>query len=129
VLREPHRNRAPAARHRRRRLAPPRSASESVAPVKFARLRLVEDAKSATFPLRDNVRFHDGSAVLADDVKWSYEQYRGAWAKVLHDLTARIEIVDPRTVRFDFREPFLDFPRLIGTANVCGAGWVVPAKY
>jgi len=93
------------------------------------RFDFAEDAKSATFRLRDNVRFHDGSAVAADDVKWSYEQYRGAWAKVLHDLTARIEIVDPRTVRFDFREPFLDFPRLIGTANVCGAGWVVPAKY
>ena len=26
-------------------------------------------------------------------------------------------------------EPFLDFPILLGTANVCGAGWVVPAKY
>jgi hypothetical protein len=27
------------------------------------------------------------------------------------------------------KEPFLDFPRLLRTANVSGAGWVVPAKY
>ena len=38
-------------------------------------------------------------------------------------------MVDDRTVRFHFKEPFLDFPILLGTGNVCGAGWVVPAKY
>ena len=38
-------------------------------------------------------------------------------------------MVDDHTVRFHFKEPFLDFPILLGTGNVCGAGWVVPAKY
>ena len=88
-----------------------------------------EDAKSATFRLRPGLKFHNGAAVTPEDVKWSYEHYHGAWAKVLHDRTDGVEIPDDRTVRFNFREPFLDFPRLIGTANVCGAGWVVPAKY
>src|SRR5215472_3373330 len=88
-----------------------------------------EDAKSATFRLRENIYFHDGSPVTPDDVVWTYEHYHGAWAKVLHDRTDRISVLDNRTMRFDFRTPFLDFPRLIGTANVCGAGWVVPAKY
>jgi peptide/nickel transport system substrate-binding protein len=40
-----------------------------------------------------------------------------------------VTIADKRTVRFDFKAPFLDFPRLMGTSNVCGAAWVVPAKY
>ena len=31
--------------------------------------------------------------------------------------TDGIEILDERTVRFDFKEPFLDFPRLIGTVQ------------
>ena len=88
-----------------------------------------EDARSAVFRLRDSVKFHDGSPVTPDDVKWSYQHYHGAWAKVLQDRTAKIDTVDKRTVRFDFNEPFLDFPRLIGTANVCGAGWIVPANY
>ena len=38
-------------------------------------------------------------------------------------------MVNDRTIRFVFNVPFLDFPPLIGTANVCGAGWIVPAKY
>lgn len=88
-----------------------------------------EDAKSATFRLRPNLSFHDGSPVTPEDVKWSYENYRGAWAQVLHDRTDRITTPDKRTVRFEFKGPFLDFPRLMGTSNVCGAAWVVPAKY
>jgi peptide/nickel transport system substrate-binding protein len=88
-----------------------------------------EDAKSATFRLRAGLKFHDGSPVTTEDVKWSYENYRGSSAKVLHDKTKEITIVDDRTIRFDFAEPFLDFPILLGTGNICGAGWVVPRKY
>ncbi len=88
-----------------------------------------EDANSATFRLRAGIKFHDGSPITPNDVKWSYENYRGAWAKVLHDKTKDIEVVDDRTIRFHFTEPFLDFPILLGTGNICGAGWVVPAKY
>ena len=88
-----------------------------------------EDAKSATFKLRPGLKFHDGSPVTAADVKWTYEHYHGAWAKVMHDKTDGIETSDHQIIRFVFKESFLDFPRLFGTANVCGAGWVVPAKY
>ena len=88
-----------------------------------------EDAKSATFRLRPGIKFHDGSPVTPADVKWSYENYRGAWGEVLHKNTNGVELVDDRTVRFHFNDPFFDFPILLGTGNVCGAGWVVPAKY
>ncbi len=80
-----------------------------------------EDAKSATFRLRQNIYFHDGTPVTPEDVQWSYEHYHGAWAQVLHDRTERIKILDKRTIHFDFKAPFLDFPRLMGTSNVCGA--------
>jgi peptide/nickel transport system substrate-binding protein len=93
------------------------------------RYEFAEDAKSATFWLRPGLKFHNGAPVTPVDVKWSYEHYQGAWASVLYDQTAGIEIPDDHTVRFVFKAPFLDFPRLIGTANVCGAGWPVPAKY
>jgi ABC-type transport system substrate-binding protein len=93
------------------------------------RYEFAEDAKSAIFRLRPGLKFHNGAPVTPEDVKWSYEHYRGAWAKVLHDKTDGIEILDDHTLRFAFKGPFLDFPRLIGTANVSGAGWVVPAKY
>src|SRR5262249_41280451 len=40
---------------------------------------MAEDAKSATFRLRPGIKFHDGTPVTLDDVKWSFEHYRGAW--------------------------------------------------
>jgi peptide/nickel transport system substrate-binding protein len=88
-----------------------------------------EDAKSATFRLRPGLKFHDGSPVTAADLKWSYEHYHGAWSDVLKAKTDGVELLPDDGVRFDFKDPFPDFPILLGTANVCGAGWVVPAKY
>jgi peptide/nickel transport system substrate-binding protein len=88
-----------------------------------------EDAKQATFRLRPDVKFHNGQPVTAEDVKFTYENYRGAKADVLKGMTERIEIVDERTIRFHFKQPFLDFPLIFGSANVGGAGWIVPAKY
>jgi peptide/nickel transport system substrate-binding protein len=93
------------------------------------RYDFAEDAKSCTFVLRSGLKFHDGTPVSAQDVKWSFEHYRGAWKGVLSKRAKDIEIVGDNTVRFHFDEPFLDFPILMGTSNVCGAGWVVPAKY
>jgi peptide/nickel transport system substrate-binding protein len=90
---------------------------------------VANDAKSATFTLRKGLKFHNGDPVTPQDVKFSYENYRGAKADVFKKKTERVEIVDDRTVRFVFKEPFLDFAILFGTANVAGPGWVVPEKY
>src|SRR5437764_5923347 len=87
------------------------------------------DSKSATFTLRKGIRVHNGEPVTPQDVKFSYESYRGAKADVFKKKTERVEIVDDRTVRFVFKEPFLGFAILFGTANVAGPGWVVPEKY
>src|SRR5438105_14454807 len=84
-----------------------------------------KDAKSASFRLRAGLKFHDGTLVTPADVKWSYEHYRGAWADSLKSKTEGIEIAGDNAVRFHFKEPFLDFPILLGTSNVCGDGWVV----
>src|ERR1700758_1069157 len=73
---------------------------------------LADDAKSATFRLRRGIKFHDGAPVTPADVKWSYEHYRGAWGEVLRDTTQGVELVDDHTVRFHFKQPFLDFPIL-----------------
>src|SRR5262245_7843903 len=36
-----------------------------------------KDGKSATFWLRDGIQFHNGEPVTPEDVKFSYESYRG----------------------------------------------------
>jgi peptide/nickel transport system substrate-binding protein len=98
-------------------------------PALAEKFSVAPDAKSATFILRKGIRFHNGDPVTPQDVKFSYENYRGAKADVFKRKTERVEIVDDRTVRFVFKEPFLDFAILFGTANVAAPGWVVPEKY
>jgi MarR-like DNA-binding transcriptional regulator SgrR of sgrS sRNA len=61
------------------------------------------DFLSATFKLRQGIKFHNGDAVTPEDVQFTFEQYRGANAKILHDKTSRIDIVDNRTIRFQFK--------------------------
>src|SRR4030095_15285159 len=87
------------------------------------------DSKTATFVLRKGTKFHNGDPVTTQDVKFSSESYRGAKADVFKKRTERVEIVDGSTVRFVFKEPFLDFPFVFGTANVAGPAWIVPEKY
>ncbi|HEX2172151.1 MAG TPA: ABC transporter substrate-binding protein, partial [Dehalococcoidia bacterium] len=89
---------------------------------------MATDFKSATFRLREGVKFHDGSPVTPADVKFTFENYKGANAKALKDKTAGIDTPDARTVQFTFTEPFLDFMMLYGTP-ASGAGWIVPAQY
>jgi len=89
---------------------------------------IAPDFKSATFKLRSGVKFHDGSPVTPDDVKFTYEQYRGASATVLKAKLERIELPDDRTVRFIFKEPFVDFLTIYGSP-ASGAAWIVPKAY
>src|SRR5262245_9904601 len=87
-----------------------------------------EDMLAAEFTLRANVKFHNGESVTADDVKYSFERYRGGASKVLKDMVKEIQILAPDRVRFVFRAPWPDFPAFYGTF-VASAGWVVPRKY
>ena len=87
-----------------------------------------KDGLAYDFVLRRGVKFHNGDPVTADDVKFSFERYRGAAAKLLKDKVAAVEIVDPHRIRFRLKEPWPDFMTYYGTPAT-GAGWVVPKKY
>ena len=71
--------------------------------------------------------FHNGETVTADDVKFSFERYRGASYRLIKDQVAAIETPDARRVRFQLKKPWPDFLTFYSTAS--GAGWVVPKKY
>ena len=86
-----------------------------------------EDYISHEFVLREGVRFHNGDTVTADDVKFSFERYRGASYKLIKDQVAAIEVPDARRIRFQLKKPWPDFLTFYSTAS--GAGWVVPRKY
>jgi peptide/nickel transport system substrate-binding protein len=84
------------------------------------------DGLSHDFVLRDGVRFHNGDPVTADDVKFSFERYKGTSKDILKEKVAAVEALDKRHVRFKLKEQWPDFIMFYGTAT--GAGWIVPKK-
>jgi peptide/nickel transport system substrate-binding protein len=86
------------------------------------------DYKTAAFRLRPGLKFQDGTPLTSADVKWTYENFKGARAKLFHDKLDRIETVDDRTIIFHFKEPFISFMDLYN-GGTSGIGWIVPRHY
>jgi peptide/nickel transport system substrate-binding protein len=86
------------------------------------------DGRVYEFTLRRGLKFHNGDPLTADDVKFSFERYKGAGAKELQARVQQVEVVDPLTVRFRLKEPWPDFMTFYGT-TATAAGIVVPKKY
>ena len=80
------------------------------------------------FVLRPGVKFHNGDPLTAEDVKFSFERYRGTAATIMKARVAAVEIVDPLRVRFRLKQPWADFMTFFGTPAT-GAAWIVPKKY
>src|SRR5216110_301475 len=87
-----------------------------------------KDHLSYTFTLRKNAKFHDGSPVTPEDVKFSFERYKGTSATLLKEKMKEVQVVGPSQVRFVLKEPWPDFMLFYGT-TASGAGWIVPKKY
>jgi len=49
------------------------------------------------FKLRQGLRFHNGDPCTAEDVKFSFERYKGGGATELRANVQRVEVVDPLT--------------------------------
>jgi peptide/nickel transport system substrate-binding protein len=86
-----------------------------------------EDGVTYDFVLRNGAKFHNGDPVTAEDVKFSFERYRGASHDLMKDRVAEVETPDPQHIRFKLKAPWPDFLTFYATAT--GAGWIVPKKY
>src|SRR5438094_3226364 len=89
---------------------------------------VARDGLTYDFVIRKGVKFHNGDPVTAEDVKFSFERYRGAGAKLLKERVREVQIVDLGRVRFHLKEPWPDFMTFYGT-SATGAGWIVPKAY
>jgi len=84
------------------------------------------DQRVYEFILRAGLRFHNGDPFTAEDVKFSFQRYKGS--KLLHDKVREVEVVDPHRVRFHLHQPWPDFMTFYGTLAT-GAAWIVPKAY
>ena len=86
------------------------------------------DGLTYEFVLRKGLRFGNGEPITSDDVKFSFDRYRGAGSKTLKDHVASVDVVDPHRIRFRLKRPWPDFMTFYATPAT-GAAWIVPRKY
>ena len=90
-------------------------------------VQVAPDRLSASFRLRRQARFHDGSPVLAADVKYSFDTLVGPFVspayKTLLVNVAGADVLDERTVRFRFRQPNRELPLTVGGLPVFSRHW------
>lgn len=72
------------------------------------------DRKSFTFTLRKDVRFSDGAPLTAEAVKWNFDRIVDPNFKAGGALAAMVgyastTVVDPYTVRVNFKQPYAPF--------------------
>src|SRR5258707_1803324 len=101
---------------------------KSMAPSLAESWSMSPDGLVYEFVLRKGVKFHNEEPVTAEDVKFSFERYRGISAKALKDRVAAIEILDPGRVRFRLKQPWPDFMTFYATPAT-GSAWIVPKRY
>jgi peptide/nickel transport system substrate-binding protein len=87
-----------------------------------------EGSNAYVFTLRENLRFHDGSPVTAEDVKYTVEQIldpsTAAYLRPDFSVVERVEVTGPRAGRFVLKQPSAVLPHLVASYH---AG-IIPAK-
>ena len=89
---------------------------------------LAKDGVTYEFVIRKNAKFHNGDPVTAEDVKFTFERYKGSGAKLLKERVKEVQVVAPNRVRFVLKAPWPDFMAFYGT-SATGAAWIVPKKH
>jgi microcin C transport system substrate-binding protein len=89
------------------------------------------DGLSVTFHLNPRARFSNGDPVTADDVKFSLDTLKSPQAAPqypsIFSEIKRAVVVDPHTVRFEFRDRNRELPLLAGSMPVFSRKWGMKA--
>lgn len=96
-------------------------------------INVSSDFSSVTFRIRPGAKFSNGDPVLAEDVKHSFTMLagKGAGPNVQTQLAgiARVEALDPRLVRFEFKEKGREQVFVAATMPVFSRKWGEGKKF
>lgn len=100
----------------------------SVSPRLATEWSVAEDGLSYTFKLREDVKFHDGTPMTAEDVKFTFDRLHAAKGNVLNDLGAftGAEVVDSYTIKLNLSAPFGPFISALSRIYVINKALVEP---
>lgn len=88
---------------------------------------IAPDRRSVTFHLNPRARFSNGDVVTADDVKFSFDTLKSKLAAPQFGAyfaeIAKAVVVDPATVRFEFRSANRELPLIAGGVPVFSRKW------
>ncbi|NYH20515.1 microcin C transport system substrate-binding protein [Paraburkholderia bryophila] len=92
-------------------------------------IAIAPDGLSTTFHINPRARFSNGDPVTADDVKFSLDTLKSPqaapqFASYFGEIT-RAVVVDPQTIRFEFRQRNRELPLLAGSMPVFSRKWGV----
>lgn len=90
-------------------------------------IRIAPDALSVTFHINPRARFSNGDPVTAADVKFSLDMLKSRQAapsmQAYFGEITRAVVVDPATVRFEFRSNNRELPLIVGGMPVFSHKW------
>ena len=83
-----------------------------------------EDGLDYTFHLRDDIKFHDGTPLTAEDVKFSLEMYQNSdYQSANVDGLDTVEVVDDSTVVCHLSSPYSPFLLGISACNIASKAY------
>ncbi|SAK39155.1 extracellular solute-binding protein [Caballeronia ptereochthonis] len=90
-------------------------------------ISVAPDGMSTTFHINPKARFSNGDPVTAEDVKFSFETLKSPQAapqfSVYFGQIARAVVIDPLTIRFEFKTATREMPLLAGGIPVFSRKW------
>lgn len=93
----------------------------NIVPAVAESYEVLSDGQDYIFHLRNNVKFHNGNKVSAEDVKYSLDKIAGKMGDTpmmpAYSLMEEVAVVDEQTVSVHLSEANVDFPSYLAMVN------------
>ncbi len=95
-------------------------------------MTLAPDRMAMTFHLHPKARFNNGDAVLAEDIKYSFDTLVAKGApqfKMMYADVRQCVVIDAHTVRFEFKTQNRELPLIVGAMPVFSRQWAAGTAF